>query len=896
MTYRLLHRVTFQGFLASIAPFLMVSLAYAQEAPQPKMPISLNDKVAESVKPPVPPAAAENPPADSKTPVLADGSKNVETAKPTDTKAAQQPQATPELTASAISTPTPTSVSSNLPGSTIPVVYSDKPYDEFGEIELTFKFKSDVQAAFLPYRGKYLLVFPVPQNFSLDPLPKDFLTEFNARVEGNYAVIELGLVKDVIPLLQKSGNNWKLTLGPNFRDINEDLDLKFHKNAQDPKSIHINFESTQDLITLNQGSFASNPLYLVPHIDLCVRQTYRNPEFTILPTVTGFALRPNDPALTVAKSNGSVDIATDHPLYLHAPEDIARHRMVARPNTLLNISKWEMDPTTVQHTAGVMLEKLSRSNNREKLKLFKDISQLYLANGFYAEALATITNAQKTFLDAQEDDLFKIMYDLSSIMAHRYKDFDYPQTGAGYEEEPEYEMIKGLAEIQNLNYGVGLQSLIKSLKLIQYLPKNLRNDVALAGYEASAFSDTTETVFKNFIVQDLLSDFQKEAYAYYQAKFYLKTKDFKKYQELLGRLKTSPNKLVQLLARMDLIDVNQKTVSEGIKELEDMQNLWRGDRHEYNLLKTLQTLYEKKHDPWKSLGVMRVLCNYFLSLKECQANKDKAANLVYQEFMKMSNLHPLKQIGFIHEFEDLMPRDKRFIELTTRLVKLYVDLDLLEQGLKVIKRKLEIIDKEKTNNHMDERTAFQARNKALQEKALLSLKLSQYEDAQQALSEIVQGPMDDPNFGQTIQQLKGQLLIAQNKYDEAIPVLKESSADPKIQQTLADIYITQGKWAEAVQVLEPLTQNIDDKNLEPLLDLAVVYASIPDEKAMEALQTRFADKFKGHPQEATFKLLTTPLQSTDLSKKQIEAHLQTAEKFKGFFDNIQKTVLNDKAK
>lgn len=892
----MLNRVTLKSLLAYIAPFLMVTLLCAAEPHPPKMPTSLNDKMAESEKP----TETQTPPT-VKEPEASTAPKTVVASDPkvSETKSSQPMQEKPDPAAKPIlppvSTQTP-SIDKDLPGSATPVVYSEKPYDEFGEIDLTFKFKSDVQAAFLPYRGKHLLVFPVPQQFSLDPIPKDFLTDFNARVEGNYAIIEMTLVKDVIPLLQKSGNNWKLTLGPNFRDINEDLEITLNKSSGDPKSVHIGFESSQDLIVLNQGSFAATPLYLVPHIDLCIRQTYRNPEFTVLPTLTGFALQPSTPGLSVRRGNAAVDISSDRALYLASPDDLKRHRLVARPNTLLNIAKWEMEPLMVRKAAGVMLYKMNHAEkNSEKLKIFKDLAQLYLANGFYAEALGTVTEAQRTFLDAQEDDLFKIMYDLASIMTHRYKDFDYPQTGAGYEEEPEYEMIKGMAEIQNLNYGVGLQSLIKSLKLIQYLPLALRNDVALAGFEASAFSDTTETIFKNFIQRDMLSPFNQEAYEYYQAKFFMKSKDVKKSQELLNKLKDSPNSLVQLLARMDLIDVTQKTVPEAIKELESMQNLWRGDRHEYRLLKLLQTLYEKNHEVEKSLGCMRVLCNYFLDFKECQQNKERAATLVYKEFLNMKNLHPIKQIGFIHEFADLMPRDKRFIELSTRLLKLYVDLDLLDQGLKIIKRQLDIIEKEKAANAMDERTAFQARNKALQTKVLFSLKLNDYDAAQQALSDITTGPMDDPNFDQATQQLKTQLLISQNKYDEAIPILQQASNDPTAQQTLADIYINQGKWPEAIQVLEPLTQNMDGKDLEPVLDLAVAYASIPDEKAMGALQTKFADKFKGHPQESTFKLLTTPLQGTDLSKKQIEEHLQTAEKFKGFFENIQKTVLNDKA-
>ncbi|MDP4840924.1 MAG: hypothetical protein NWR43_05065, partial [Alphaproteobacteria bacterium] len=369
------------------------------------------------------------------------------------------------------------------------------------------------------------------------------------------------------------------------------------------------------------------------------------------------------------------------------------------------------------------------------------------------------------------------------------------------------------------------------------------------------------------------------------------------------KLTFSPNKKIALLARLALVDKENMALQSIIKDLESMLFTWRGDVVEQRFLATLAEFYRKSGETDKALRALRAISYYLWKLEQSHFYMKLAGDLFYDSFMQMQNEPFLKQIAYYYEFEDLIPKGKRYGEIIDRITGLYTKVGLIEQAILTLVQRAKYLRFEKKRKTLSEPEFLYLMNLTLKRLAELYLAVNQAPDALKMLNRIkpfeAKGESQSPDyvaFEQEVKFIKAVTYLALSEKEKALKSLEglESKRDNRLR---ADIYMAQGRWKDAFPLLEEMLQDSkgkkieDDFDVDAVLDIAVAAVHLKDKERLRTLKADYGEGITDPEKRQAFEIILSTPASIEISKGKIEGQLTIADKYTKLLDGIKKNIL-----
>ena len=170
---------------------------------------------------------------------------------------------------------------------------------------------------------------------------------------------------------------------------------------------------------------------------------------------------------------------------------------------------------------------------------------------------------------------------MSDLLGHVIVDFDFPYTASRFQGEAELALIEGIHLIQQRGFSEGVKKMVEAMRVIQALPRIVRNELAMLAYEASLEAQIPNVTFKDFVDPRYLSLYQKEYFKLLGGLRHQFNKDIKLAQKTYRELSHSHYPKIELIARMHLLNLNNFHSHKDIEKYDALRFLWRGDLHEF---------------------------------------------------------------------------------------------------------------------------------------------------------------------------------------------------------------------------------------------------------------------------------------------------------------------------
>lgn len=329
-------------------------------------------------------------------------------------------------------------------------------------------------------------------------------------------------------------------------------------------------------------------------------------------------------------------------------------------------------------------------------------------------------------------------------------------------------------------------------------------------------------------------------------------------------------------------ELNNKKIkpSEAIRQLFDIQFMWRGDYLELNILNLLTLLLIEEKDYVTALQLLartrQTFPEAFIALHFDKRMETALTKLfTTKQYLKLS---PLKVISTFDEFRQYTPDT----EVGSRMIKdignLLLELDLLDQAA-------ELLSKESMN-------AYEA--PVLAELYIKIAKIHvDNNNGEAALSVLQKIPHPwDAALEEEIINIQARAYAVLKDIDKALNLL-ESQGKIKGFQQAADLLIKQKMWREAHDRLLKLiikfeAEDEKDIKMDSLLKLAMVNVLLEENEENQVIREVYKDFISAQDEKKrqTFDYLTDDAEFTDITRKIIEGQLSTLAGFKIVYEDI----------
>jgi hypothetical protein len=334
------------------------------------------------------------------------------------------------------------------------------------------------------------------------------------------------------------------------------------------------------------------------------------------------------------------------------------------------------------------------------------------------------------------------------------------------------------------------------------------------------------------------------------------------------------------LARVELeLSQGEITPAQAIDRLERMRFAWRGDEHEFRLLRLLAGLYLDQREYPRGLRTLRQVLTHFPEHPEAPAVTRQMADAFETLFLggTAENLPPLTAIALFEEFRELTPSGDRGDELIRQLADRLVSVDLLSQAAQVLE------------NQVAHR--LQGTDKARVEARLALVRLLD-RNPEAALAALSAGQVDElpEPLRQQRRQLTARALTDLGRYDEALALLGDDrSADAELLR--ADVHWKQHDWRAVGKALGRVIQAtggragqpLDEPQARHVLNRAVALSLGGDQNGLRRLNDGFGWAMEATPYRDAFRLIARPSEaSTDNLHARVQDNVGDAEGFQSF--------------
>ncbi|MBW8309915.1 MAG: hypothetical protein K0M45_09850 [Candidatus Paracaedibacteraceae bacterium] len=346
-----------------------------------------------------------------------------------------------------------------------------------------------------------------------------------------------------------------------------------------------------------------------------------------------------------------------------------------------------------------------------------------------------------------------------------------------------------------------------------------------------------------------------------------------------------PTSKASILATFEYLKFLHETkkidLADELKQLDHLRYRWRGDLLEYTICKYLAQRYIEEHRYAEALPLLRKTIKFFT--KESHADKlPEQMQQVLIDYFNQKSPPVLEMLSIFQDYTSIAPDDERGDAIMIKATNILANLELYDEAIGLLKDYLD--HKVKEGGDLQKR-----KNKIYYRMAVASILGNKPEDCLDYLADIkdITGQFIDD-----IAILKSEAYLRRQKTEQALQSLGNTPAQ---QFHKASIYLGNKKWAEAAQVYQGIAQhltNVPEQIKEnAIINLALCYAIIQDQKALADVHSNFKEFMAKRKGEQTFEFLTTPdakISLTQLSSlQQVDSF---ADRLKAVFSEASKST------
>ncbi len=563
---------------------------------------------------------------------------------------------------------------------------------------LVFNWHVPVGAAVFKRSGYLWVVFDEASVSELSNVVSMMNAEFTTIDQSNgpdMTVVRFGLVDDPELVATRVGNDWRITLQRSKVDPEKPLVLA----RQDAEDLGIRYfspiQSPGNYLKIEDPIVGDN-VHVIPILEagMGMVDNYRQGPFLALQSAQGLVIEPMSDDVVITRYTDGVAIGSIWGQDSGSNDANLGDR--AQGEVIIDFAEWRRGPRSqFTNNRQNILAELTSAPESEINKYRWDLAQFYLGHKMPHEALSVLGLMLE--LDQEIADKDHRFNAVRGMAHYQMRDFALAKQyldDRRLDAEPDIYLWRTLVETELGNYEQALNVFERSRELIdRYGPETRVN------FRLSAVKSALEIGRLDFAQNEiaLIKALPKTAFQMSEA-LWLEGQ----MQQRLGNedqaialfrnvaVEEQINRRAAAHARNALIMINYNNGTwdrnRTTNELELLRFSWRGDDFEFNLLKTLGSLYLDGDEYSQGLRSLRDAIEAFpehARRREIFAQMDTTFRDLFLNGAA-DNLNAIAAISLYNEFKELTPIGSRGDEMIRRLVERMVSVDLLEQAAELL--------------------------------------------------------------------------------------------------------------------------------------------------------------------------------------------------------------------
>lgn len=606
-------------------------------------------------------------------------------------------------------------------------------------------------------------------------------------------------------------------------------------------------------------------------------------EFSVEPTLAGFAVLPLDEAVTLKRLPEALQIGHEIRLNLSAmPKDVAAEdRKVQRP-LMLDVDGWNEDSRGAIRTterdllrAAAEAPRVTRSDARAKLARF------YLANGLYPEAQAVLDVLSADDKNAGATKQIIFLRALTAAMMGRQVEAGRLLSEPAIGMEPEQKLIQAVVDAHSLRY-----------------PQAAANFKASTG-ELDRYPEALQVQFRHLAIESAIES-QDPVFARDQLLAYEKIdtryRDPSTQQLLAGRLAESQGQFndayhayslatqsrdrrVEAEARFGKASTglaDGKLAPEDARaEFETLAAIWRRSEVEVKSLERLGEFYASE-GRWREAFLAAQRATAIMPEHPATRRMEEAMGRRFENLFlnnEADKLSKVESLALYQEFRSLMPVGRRGDEIARRLADRLYDLDLVHEAAEILEHQVKNRLEGVARASVATRLAVMYLQNRQPSAALTALRMTRLA----TLPEDLRRP-------RTLLEAKalGDLF----RTDLAVEILANDKGED-VDRLRADIYWKGKKWREAGESYERVLgdswqkeEALSETQRLDALRAGLAYVLGEEKMALDRLRGRYLAKMAKTEDAGAFSLITNdkitrPQAFRDVARSVVNADTMT---------------------
>jgi len=568
-------------------------------------------------------------------------------------------------------------------------------------VRLHFDWSRPVKAVAFERAGQLWLGFDAPATADIAAIADGQSWVLTASQEpvADATVLRLGVRGGLFPALRRDGNRWTLRLsGAPGGPTAPILAVPQPPEAGPPKimlpvgaagrAVRVfDREVGDDLLLVPVGTVGAG---------IAVRQDFV--DFRLLPTAQGIAVAAWREDLTVDTRPSGVLIGAPGGLAL-SPAAARRTSpeleggAVALQRDLLPLADAYSPPAEFILRRQQLLGELGSTADRTRTRL--DLAQLYLANGFTAEATALVAMVEKDDPEVRRRPAVRALAGVSRYLSGRSAAAETELMHPDLDRYPDVRLWRGAVFSDLGQYVAAGKSFASGAGSLAAMPAPLRRRMlgewaraALGSRDLGAFAEAAKALddlpaagrddgriaLLRGLVAEGRGDTEQAVGLYRMA-------------EEAGR----EPRARAALARTELeLKEGRIERAAAIAELERLRFAWRGDDFEPTVLRRLAALHAENGDFREALAVSRQAVALARGSERAREETRAMSELFTQMFLdgQVDRVSPLDALALYYEFQELTPAGRDGDELIRRLADRLVGVDLLDRAAGLLENQL----------------------------------------------------------------------------------------------------------------------------------------------------------------------------------------------------------------
>ena len=756
-------------------------------------------------------------------------------------------------------------------------------------------------------RGNYIwIVFDHMQNLDIEELQKTasaLADEIIQLPHPNATVVRIHPKTKVNTFVRKEGLLWIVDLFT--REAPEEgtsLPIYTQYNINNQPYLFIPSTAAGDVVSLIDPEIGDLIITgTSTEIGLKIKDEYKYPDLTILPTEQGVAFSSD--AMDIALNRGNTGYmiqAVRRGLNISPDLELIKHQkqLAQEDNTLVNLSSdfdKELMGKTFIEAEDQLKQEIIKVDMDQKDKARLELAKYYISQGLGTNALGVLEDLSKKNSPLTSTERYHGMRGAANFLAGRYQaaaeEFSYGKLPEINEAIFWRTLSQSAMEPSAENNAV----LVSYLNLVRNYPLQIRKAIARIGARtaiaagdditAQSFIDILKTMNKPYLQPEihyltaeklLMQGYPRNAIQEYRR---AASSNDLKYSAL------SRKKIVDLEIRLNAIEPQK-----AIDTLEGLRYAWGEINFKKQLLSDLSDVYVRNHDYKGALDTLGDL-KKISPIKEKPVIEKRMVKLFEDIYLynQADNLSALKALALYIDYQDLAPKSKSYNAIVQKLADRLVAVDLLDRAYNLLEERL------KSGTLTDTEAATYGSRLAL-----INLFKGNNHEAMKILEKT-----NTPELSNTLKLqrriIKAKALAGTGQEALALELLKDDYSKNAL-LLKSEIFWKGGLWGNAADSIKYLITQptpgkpLSEEQINYILDWATALKNAGRETVIVRLRNKFMPYFQGTKYYSAFSVLTDTLDNKQLNIRTIDKAVNDIETFSNFAKIYNQSLIEEVSK